>query len=54
MGALNHCGGAALLRGATKSPNNLTGTCFNTVNLLLNELRFNHGAPNLFIAPGTI
>jgi len=53
-GALNHCGSAELLREAPKSPNNVTSTFFNTVNLLPKELRFDHWAPNLFVAPGAI
>jgi len=68
MGALNHCGGAELLMEAPKSPNNVTSTFFNTVNLPSKDLRltigapnFDHGgagstrgAPNLFFAPGAI
>jgi len=68
MGALNHCRGAELLLEAPKSPNYVTSTFFNTVNLPSKELRFEHrapnfdhggngstrGAPNLFFAPGAI
>ena len=55
MGTLNHCGGAELLRDPPKSPNSVAITFFNTVNLLSKELRFDHGAPNLFFfAPGAI
>jgi len=44
---LNHCG-------ASKSPNNVTSTFFNTVRLLPKDLRFDHGASNLPLAPGAI
>jgi len=61
MCALNHCGGAEVLREPPKSPNNVTRTFFNTVKLLSKELRFDHGgagsitgASNLFFAPGAI
>ena len=47
MRELNHCEGAELLREPPKSPNNLTSTFFNTVNLLLKELRCNHGGAKL-------
>ena len=36
-------GDAKWLRGASKSPNNVTGTFFNQVNLLPKDLRFEHG-----------
>jgi len=61
MGVLNHCRGAELLLEAPKSPNNVTSSFFNTVNLPSKELRFDHrgagltrGVPNLFIALGAI
>ena len=34
-------------RGVPKSPNNVTSTFFNTVNLLQKELRFEHGGGHL-------
>jgi len=40
MGAPNHCRDAELLLEAPKSPNNVTSTFFNTVNLPSKELRF--------------
>jgi len=52
MGTLNHCGGAELLREAPKSPNNVTSTFFNTVNLLSKELRFDHGGAKLVFCSG--
>jgi len=52
MGALNHCWGAELLREAPKSPNTITSTFFNTVNLLPKELRFEHGGAKLASCPG--
>ena len=39
----NHYGGAEWLRGEPKSPNNITSTSFNTVHLLLKDLRFEPG-----------
>ena len=48
MGAPNHCGGAP------KGPKNITGTFFNTVQLLSKYLRFDHGGPNVLFAPGAI
>ena len=68
LGALNHCRGVELLLEAPKSPNNVTSTFFNTVNLPSKELRFDHrgakprpwarrfdqGAPNLLFAPDAI
>jgi len=42
--------GAELLREAPKRPNNITST----VNVLPNELRFDHGVPDLLFAPGAI
>jgi len=44
--APNHYGGVESLwglRGAPKSPNNVTNTFFDTVHLLPKELRFEHG-----------
>jgi len=38
-----HYGGAESLREPPKSPNKVTSTFFNTVNLLSKELRFEHG-----------
>jgi len=63
-----HYGYAELLLEAPKSPNSVTSTFFNTVNLPSKELRFDRrgaklrpwgrrfdqGAPNLFFAPGAI
>ena len=43
---------AELLRKAPKSPNNVTSTFFNTVNLLSKELRFDHGGAKLVFCPG--
>jgi len=42
------------LRGEPKSPNNVTSIFFIRVRLLPKEMRFDHGAPNLLIAPGAI
>jgi len=50
----SHYGGAKWLREAPKSSNNVTSTFFNAVNLLAEELSFEHGAPNLLLAPGAI
>jgi len=47
MGALDHCRGAELLLEAPKSPNNVTSTFFNTVNLPSKELRIDHGGAKL-------
>jgi len=47
MGALNYCRGAELLLEAPKSPNNVTSTFFNTVNLPSKELRFDHWGAKL-------
>jgi len=44
--------GAESLWGERKSPKNVTSTFFNTVHLLLKDLRLEHGAPNLILAPG--
>jgi len=52
--APNLNGGAKSLWGAPKSPNNVTNRFFNTVYLLPKDLRFEHGAPNLLLAPGAI
>ena len=43
MGALSHCRGAELLLEVPKSPNNVTSSFFNTVNLPSKELGFDHG-----------
>jgi len=40
--------------GVPKSPNNVASTFFNAVHLLPKDLRFEHGAPNFFLVPGTI
>jgi len=37
-----------------KSPNNVTSTFFNTVNLLPKDLGSNMGTTNLLLAPGAI
>ena len=42
MWPLDHCRGAELLLEAPKSPNSVTSTFFNTVNLPLKEIRFDH------------
>jgi len=42
------------LRRAPKSPQNITNTSFSAVNLRPKEVRFEHGAPNLLLAPGAI
>jgi len=39
---------------APKNPNRGVNFFFNTVHLLPNNFRFEHGAPNLFLAPGAI
>ena len=49
-----HYGGAESLRRAPKSPQNITNTSFSAVNLRPKEVRFEHGAPNLLLAPGAI
>jgi len=61
MGTLNHCRGAKLLMEVPKSPNNVTSTVFDTVNLPSKEVSFDHrgvsstrGAPNLLFALGAI
>jgi len=46
--------GRRITMGAPKSPNNVTDTFFSTVHLLPKDLRFEHGAPNLLLAPGAI
>jgi len=52
--APNDYGGAESLCGALKSPDNATSTFFKTVHLLPKDLRFEHWAPNLLLAPGAI
>jgi len=47
MWALDHCRGAELLLEAPKSPNNVTSTFFNTVNLPSKELRFDRRGAKL-------
>jgi len=47
---LNHYGGAESLRGGAESLSNVTCTFFSTVNLLPKDLRFERGAPNLFLS----
>jgi len=37
-----------------KIPNNAANTFLNTMNLLPKDVRFEHGAPNLLLAPGDI
>jgi len=37
--------------GVLKSPNNVTSTFFNTVNLLPKDLRFKHGDPGGHVTP---
>ena len=46
--------GAELLRGAPRSPNNVTSTFFNAVDLPLKDISFEHEAPNLLLAPGAV
>jgi len=46
--------GAEWLLGAPKSPSSVTSTFFNTAHLLPKDLSFEHGAPNLLLAPGAI
>ena len=53
-GAPNHSGGAEWLRGAPKSPNDVTSAFYNTVHLLLKTSVSNMVAPNLLLAPGAI
>jgi len=45
-------GGAEWLRGAPKSPNDVTSTFFNTVHLLPKDLSFEHGGAKLASCPG--
>jgi len=40
------------LRGATKTPNNVTTTFFNTVHLLPKDLKFEHGGAKVVSYPG--
>jgi len=47
-------GGVEWLWGTPKSSKNTTSTFFNTVHLLPKDLSFEHGAPNLLLAPGAI
>jgi len=54
MGAPNHCGERRMAVGAPKSPNIVTSTFFNTVHLLPKDLSFEHGTPNVLLAPGAI
>ena len=53
---INHGGGGEMTAGMPISPKNVTcrPTFFNTVHLLPNDFRFEHGAPNLLLAPGAI
>jgi len=44
--------GAESLRGAPKSPNNVTSAFFNTVHLLPKDLKFEHGSAKLASCPG--
>jgi len=48
----HNCPGAESLRGAPKSPKNVTGTFFNTAHLLPKDLRFKHGGAKLASCPG--
>jgi len=50
--APDHYGGAKSLRTASKSPNLVTSTFFNTVNLLPRDHRFEHGSAKLAFCPG--
>jgi len=54
--APNQYGGAEWLRGAPKSPKNVTITFFNIVglHLLPKDLRFEHGSAKRASYPGTI
>ena len=45
-------GSVEWLRGAPKSPNNVTNAFFSTVHLLPKDLRFEHGAAKLASCPG--
>jgi len=47
-------GGAECLREAPESPNNVTYTFFNAVNLLPKDLRFERGGAKLVSCPGAI
>jgi len=51
-GALKYCDGRRIIAGAPKSPNNVTSTFFNTVHLLPNDIRFEHGGAKLASCPG--
>ena len=46
--------GRRITTGTPKSPNNVTSTFFNRVHLLPKDIRFEHGAPDLLLAPGVI
>jgi len=48
----NHCGAAEWVRGAPKSPNNVTSIFFNTVHVLLKDLSFEHGGAKFASCPG--
>jgi len=50
--APNHYRGAKRLRRASKSPNNITSTVFNTVHMILKDLSFEHGGAKLASCPG--
>ena len=50
-GAPNHCGCAEWLRGAPKSPNNVTSTFLNTVHLLPRDLSFEQWGAKLASCP---
>jgi len=47
-----HYGGSVSLLEVLKTPNNVTSTSFNTVNLFSKELRFDHGDAKPIFAPG--
>jgi len=49
MGVPNNCRGRLMTAEGIENPNNVTGTFFNAVHLLPEDLRFEHGAPNLLI-----
>jgi len=54
MGAPNHYGERRMTAGAPKGPKNVTDIFFNPVHLLPKDLKFEHGAPNLLLAPGAV
>jgi len=50
--ALNHYGTRRMTAVGAENPNNITSTFFNTVHLLPNDLKFEHGGAKLTCCPG--